>query len=274
MVGLFHAFLFFIVFASYTKEAKAFGCRHYDNLIYNGDTVKIIFSPFFSHPKKLELFKSIEENYTTDNSCFLSEWEIIDNRLYLIKINELQGFHGSQKIGSINLDLVFKDKVKDGRVFAYWVTDSLLSPSGELLHYLELSRQGIYSQETDYFITNGLFTHTKVYDNSASYWFPIHKMQDKLFDALDSKFDLSLLPDTDTLIRVFVHFSGNEFGKVDSVRILREGTEIINAELIRVISTIDGIGINKIRGKNQRIYISIMLQFETLNGIKRFKRPK
>lgn len=261
-----------------SNKSYSFGCYNYDKLIISKDTVSLIYSPIYSHPNKTDILKRIAENSSEKNNCFISVWEILNNKFFLVSILEIKNYPNNKtEYLPINLYNVFGDEFNSGKVFASWVSDSLISPSGKSLFTLDHINRNIYAQETDYFINNGNFTHSINYDNSSSYRPTYGMRQQEIIDLIENNFDFNLLPDysRDTTITVFIQFSGNEYGRVDSVITLRgKINQAVEDEFVRILSSIHDYGIVLIRGKLFRLYYNLPIRFRITKDSKYYIRPR
>ena len=114
----------FVLFSLLTllanNEAKC------DNVVINGDTFWIIFfSPFDNYPGIVKLREQLNDyrtNCTEDNCSFLSTWEIINNRLMLVKIENCQC---NEKKQTASLKTLFGDQLQNGMLCADWYTGEI-----------------------------------------------------------------------------------------------------------------------------------------------------
>jgi hypothetical protein len=92
-----------------------------DTILYNGKAYFLGCEPLSDHLERLGLkFQWIS---TAEWRGYRAQWEIINEKLYLIKFS---GYLGGLKFA--NLKQVFKT---DDKVFASWFSDTLIIHSGE-----------------------------------------------------------------------------------------------------------------------------------------------
>lgn len=67
---------------------------------------------------------------------------------------------------SLDKSLIFHNRKNTDRIFAEWVTDELLSPDGELLHYEHFGYEQEYSIERYFNIAKGILKSVREENNS------------------------------------------------------------------------------------------------------------
>ena len=92
---------------------------------------------------------------------YIGTWEILDQRLYLIR---LQG--SLQDESPVSLETVFPDYPQ--RVFAHWFSGTLRLPQGQLLHYVHGGFGSCYEQDLLIDVTRGVVTAKRVRVNGFS----------------------------------------------------------------------------------------------------------
>lgn len=213
-----------------------------DRLIYNGDTLRLFTNPLEQlYTKELERpnFFGKKTGCTTawnDLKGYQANWEIIDNQLYLTGI-----FSSCYSKDSIKSDLkeLFGDEYINGKVKADWVTLNLIAPTGKYIYYLITTEESVYESEQEFQIRNGRLIGTKTYDNSKSRQSIYSINGNKLMEFIYSNINWSSLPKhEDKIIKVFIQFSANENGKVDSVQVVRSYDSIFDNEAVRVVKAI------------------------------------
>jgi hypothetical protein len=91
---------------------------------------------------------------------YVGEWEIIDDRLYLIGINgELDGI-------DVNLETFFPGY--PDRVFAHWFSGTIRAPQGRLLKYVHGGYGSIYERDLLMKIEKGVVRETTIRENEDS----------------------------------------------------------------------------------------------------------
>lgn len=212
-----------------------------DVLIYKADTLFIYANPleqlYKEENQRPKFFGQQEGCGSTD--CwrgYQAKWQIIDNQLYLIGI-----YSCCYSDDNIKADLkeLFGEKYTNGAVKADWVTADILAPQGKLLYYVHMGYGSLYEKELELNIQNGQLIGTKIYDNSKSRKSKYSQDNRLLTSHLYSKINWTKLPKLDKKpIKIFVQFSANEKGIVDSVKIMKGYNAIFDNEAIRIVKTI------------------------------------
>ncbi|MDR6809794.1 hypothetical protein J2Y45_006825 [Dyadobacter sp. BE34] len=239
-----------------------------DRLVYKGDTLFI-----FANPLE-ELYKndSIRPKFFAKQAAcittacwrgYIADWKIENGQLYLTGISSCCFRDDGVRA---NLESLFGDKVTDGIVKADWFSGNIIAPQGKLLHYVHLGYQSIYERELEFCFKDGRLSGTKMYDNSKTRESIYSKIPGKLQEFIYSKISWDKLTDMgDEEIRVFVSFSANENGVVDSVRVLRGQNPDCNVEAIRVVRLIPEWDVFYRLGKHQRTSWMLPVIFSSSN---------
>jgi hypothetical protein len=230
-------FAFTFAFSLQAFQAIATG-QQPDRMIYNGDTISIFAEPleYYAHIDSLRKILQ-EKKWGWTTACwkgYSADWEIIDNRLYLIAIRSCD--YGSANLRG-DLKALFGDKCVNGKVEADWFTGEILSPQGKEILYVHSGYFSYYEKELVFDFEKGRLTGTKLYNNSKSKLSAYSQDQELLFKHIYSNIRWDILP-KDTALRVTVTFSANENGIVDQAEVWRSGIEIFDKEAIRVVKTI------------------------------------
>lgn len=90
---------------------------------------------------------------------YLGTWKVVDDRLYLTKIQFGRTTRCDNMIG------VFFPDCK-GKVFAEWFTGKVRLPQGEMLKYIHLGYASIYEKDLFLYFKNGVLTKTEVIENT------------------------------------------------------------------------------------------------------------
>jgi hypothetical protein len=92
---------------------------------------------------------------------YVGSWDIVDDRLYLIKIN------GSYKDGSpVTLASLFPEFPE--RVFAHWYSGELRIPEGKLLDYVHQGYGSTYERDIFLQVENGVVIFSRTVHNGTS----------------------------------------------------------------------------------------------------------
>ena len=224
-----------------------------DRLIYNGDTVSIFSNPLEQLPNFDNLRPKLfgDKQGCNSTACwreYQAKWEILDNELYLIGIYSCCFYEN--KIEA-NLKQLFPDKYEKGKVKASWVTAKILSPQGKQLYYVHMGYGSLYEKEVVYEIENGKLKGTTIYDNTNSRK-SIYSQDKTLKSFIYSNIMWETLPKTDKTVKVFIQFSANEQGIVDSVKVMKGFDETYDNEALRVVKSIPEWDVFYRRGQHER----------------------
>ncbi|MBP1645499.1 MAG: hypothetical protein H6Q16_1074 [Bacteroidetes bacterium] len=238
-----------------------------DKLIYKGDTLNVYFNlseefykidtvindtPIYNYSVlNVNLFgKKISCGTTACWRGYRSIWEIIDNQIYLIGIYSCCYYDDSIKA---DLNYLFKDKCINGKVKATWINGNFICGKGERLIYdHDMYSGGVYEYDMEINLEKGKLIDTKLYNNTKSKQSDYPQNSIKMLNHIYSNINWDILPQEDTTIRIFLEFSGNEYGIIDEVKILKGFNETYNQEAIRVIKTIPEWDIYYIKGEFKR----------------------
>jgi hypothetical protein len=230
-----------------------------DIIIYKGDTLSLFDCPLESYPNKellnpKGLFGSRGCFFTACWRNYIATWVIEDDKLYLKEIRngcyptEMKGVSVSYKSGvnkdSIgceyaDLNTLFPDKYKNGKVLADWVNGQMYSPRGKLMYYIHDGFQSIYENELEFSFKNGLLVNIREFDNSKTKKSKYKEDEKLLIKFIKENIDYTEIPNPNEKAKVFITIvSATDEGKIDSVRILRGSDKFRNTEAIRVVKSI------------------------------------
>jgi hypothetical protein len=261
---------------------KTFGTAQIpDILIYKGDTLSLFSCPLYSYPNQdkvspKNMFGSKGCFYTSCYRNYIATWEIIDNKLYLTRIkNACYPTDGkyvavaykevTDSIGRefADLESLFPDKFKNGKVFADWVSEKIISPKGKLLFYIHDGFESIFEKEIEFTLENGMLSSLIEIDNSKTRQSKYTTNDKLLINFIRSNIDYANVPEPSENIRVVVRvISANDEGKIDSVTILRGFNEIYDREAVRVVKSIPDWDVIYRHGKKFNIPWMIPVLFE------------
>lgn len=251
-----------------TFNFKSFGTGQIpDILIYNGDTLSINSNPLegLSNIDSLRkmLFGGKEGCITT--ACwreYQAEWTIINNRLYLTNIFSCCFYEDNIKA---DLKTLFGERYENGKVKADWVTGNLTTSKGKFLFYVYSDYYSVYEGQNVLTFKDGELFETKSYDNSKSRQSEYSQNSEKLLNHIYNQIAWHKLPKQDKSIKVFVQFSANEQGIIDSVKVVKGFDEIFDSEAIRVVKTIPEWDIIYRLGQHQRSSWNLPILFSEEN---------
>lgn len=237
-----------------------------DRLIYNNDTLSIFANPL----EQLSNIDSLRKKLFTDNNehwntaCwrgYQAEWTVIDNQLYLTAIFSCNYYE--DKIKS-DLQQLFGEKYIDGKVKADWVTAKVLSPQGKQLYYVHSGYESLYEKEVIFEFVNGQLKGTETYDNSKSKT-SIYSQDTTLLSFIYSNIKWETLPKQDKPVKVFVQFSANEQGRIDSAKVMKGLDVIFDNEALRVVKSIPEWDVFYRRGQHERRAWNLPIVFSEEN---------
>jgi hypothetical protein len=210
-----------------------------DILIYNNDTLSIFANPL----EQLEDVNSLRKKMFSDNkehwntACwrgYQAEWTVIDNELYLTAIYSCRYYEDSIKS---DLKQLFGEKLINGKIKANWITAKILSPQGKKLYSAHSGYESLYEKEVVFEFVNGQLKGSTTYDNSKSR-ISIYSQDTALQRFIYTNIQWEKLPIQDKPVKVFVQFSGNEQGVIDSVKVMKGFDVTFDNEALRVVKSI------------------------------------
>lgn len=183
---------------------------------------------------------------------YVGVWEIIEGELYLIKLCTCCDL---DRKNPIDLKDIFGEKCVDGKVKADWVTGILIaSPEdANVVQYQHWGWGATYDKETDFHFEKGKLIKTENFTNAIkrSKYKDDHKNLAELWKQ--NPINWAKLPKIDKGIKVYVRFSANAEGKIDSVQVVRGHSTPFDEEAIRLIKLIPEWEVVYKRGKHQRM---------------------
>lgn len=268
-----------IIFANLVFAKNCFSTAQIpDIIIYKGDTLSLFYYPLDHFPDSSfftphNLFGGTGCFFSASWANYRATWEIHDNKFYLINIrntcypantNDIAGFFksASDSIGTEYADLkkIFPNRYKDGKVFADWVSGKMIIPIGKLLYYVNDGFESIYEKEKELTVANGFLLSVNEFDNSKTKESPYHDQI--LVDYIYNKINWDSIPDLkEERIRVFISFSGNENGVIDSIIVLRGYNKFYDSIAVAVINSIPNWNIKYRHGKFERTVWNIPVVF-------------
>jgi hypothetical protein len=168
------------------------------------------------------------------------------------------------------LETLFGKRFLNGRVRADWVTDELLSPQGKQLYYVHSYYDSLYEKEVVFDIVSGQLKGTTTYDNSKSR-ISTYSEDEALQRFIYTNIQWDKLPKFDGKISVFVQFSGNELGVIDSVKVMKGFDEAFDSEALRVVQSISDWDVFYRHGQFERRILNLQIVFSEENKKKYWK---
>lgn len=123
----------------------------------------------------------------------------------------------------------------------------------------------LYEKELEFRFSKGNLSGIKTYDNSKSKQSIYSKDYERLQKYIYSSINWEILPEKDKAITVYVQFSANENGVIDSAKVLRGYSEIYDNEALRVVKSIPEWDIYYRHGVYERRAWNIPIIFSTEN---------
>lgn len=127
-----------------------------EKLIYNGVETWMAAEPLNQYLKNRKDLK-FEEMMSACWRGYFGEWEIIDDKLYLI------GFDAYVEGKKVDLNFLFPGQ---DRVFADWFTGQIRIPYGELMEYVHMDYCSIYEKDIILTVVEGVVTEKIIIDNT------------------------------------------------------------------------------------------------------------
>ena len=145
-----------------------------DVLIYNGKTYDLFSNPledFYREDKSKKPRFWIAPNMMSSGNWrgYIATWEIIDNQLYLTKIDSwfcspsIKTKNGCRRV---TLRDLFGSKVVDDRVLAIWFTGRLRVPEGKELRYVHSGYASIYERDIFFDVQASKIIKQETIDNT------------------------------------------------------------------------------------------------------------
>lgn len=133
-----------------------------DKLIYKSNLIYIDYYPFedlVNYEASKNFMKYQESTMCISSDCwrgYVATWVIENDSLFLTNMTD-------PCKNNIKLELIFgKTRVKQGKVFAYWVTKSIKAPFGKFLRFDEKMWSSVFSKSFSCDITKGKVNTLKI----------------------------------------------------------------------------------------------------------------
>ena len=131
-----------------------------ERLLYNGKVVIMA-----SEPLNQYLIKRNDISFVSmSTACwrgYHGEWEIKDNKLYLIGLKAYL-----ERFKEVGLDYLFPGHDK---VFADWFSGHIRIPQGEMLYYIHMGYASLYERDLFLVFENGILVDQHEIDNEEKY---------------------------------------------------------------------------------------------------------
>ena len=241
-----------------------------DLIIYKGDTLLLFACPleqlYNDLARRPKLFGNREVCLST--GCwrgYQAQWTIVENQLYLTGIFSCCFYEDSIKT---DLSTLFGAEYINGKVKADWFSGDVIASFGKELCFFPEGNRSIYAKELELKFSKGRLVDTTTYDNSKSRQSAYSQKATKLMNFLYSNIHWEVLPIQDKAVKVFLQFSADENGIIDTVKVLRGYDAVFDKEAIRTVKSIPEWNIFYVKGKHQRSPYNIALIFNEENRTK------
>lgn len=256
-------FFFALVFAAGQSLATS---QAADRLVYKGDTLLLFSNPLenYLETKPQRTLNGIELTWTS-TACYrgyLATWKISNDSLFLISVQA-----GCDSQNPKYFDL--RQEFGSDTVFAGWYSGNALAPQGKLLFYIHDAYESIYTTESEFQIDKGIVTGITHYDNSKARQSAYSQNDEKLRMFIYSNIEWDKLPSLGNEdIRVYVQFSADENGVIDSAKVMRGSSEVFDNEAVRVVKSIPDWDVYFRHGTFTRITWNLPIIFSEKNKLK------
>jgi hypothetical protein len=137
-----------------------------DKLIYKGEKFALFANPLQDYyhsfsPADSTIYPNFDTGGITSYSTgcwrgYIATWEIKNDTLYLIKIEDC-----SDEGKTFDLTKIFSSKVKKGRVKADWYSGELRIPKGKMVEYVHMGYMSKYERELTLEIEKGVLLYAE-----------------------------------------------------------------------------------------------------------------
>lgn len=159
-----------------------------ERIIINSDTLNMLNLPIQADSllyNELQQYLPPWPN-TACYRCYIGEWEIRNNTLYL---NKLKDCNSCKTLDTGNL---FDRYKTDGKIKASWFSGSITVGKGECIHYIHDAFLQKYAYETVYDIKNGEIQNATSYENV---YLPSGLAESQVSQVVGNYFDQGLFPE-------------------------------------------------------------------------------
>jgi hypothetical protein len=243
-----------------------------DNIIYLKNSYPLIGYPLMQYPNQLHvrpdsMFKGQGCWNTGNYRRYLATWLIEDDSLFLLKIaNDCIGSSQPNSVEYADLSKLFPAEYVSGKVFANWFSGLIYCAYGKVLFWG--NDIATFEKEIELNIQNGKLIGKKILDNTKSRQVNYEKLytssytrDDGFKEHLDSLINWEILPPVPNgKARSTIHFSANEDGVIDDIKVIRGCGEIFDNEAVRIIRTLPA-NVQFYHGKLMRYYYTLPIVF-------------
>ena len=130
-------------------------------LLYDNQTLSMCTVPLLDYFYLTKNEPKFRVNCTALWRGYIGTWEIVEDRLYLIAIDDAH-FEDGKKV---TLETLFPGFTN--RVFAHWYTGKIRAPKGELINYVHGGFDSTYEQDLIFQIKKGLIIKVEITNNKV-----------------------------------------------------------------------------------------------------------
>lgn len=132
-----------------------------ERLHYQGGEVGMCTTPLCHYFTMAGITPPFESNCTALWRGYVGSWEIVDDRLYLVKLR------GTLKSGAeATLATIFPDF--PDRVFAHWYSGTIRIPQGKQIEYVHMGYESVFERDVFLDIERGVIVGTRVRHNGTA----------------------------------------------------------------------------------------------------------
>ncbi|MCC6753131.1 MAG: hypothetical protein IT266_03995 [Saprospiraceae bacterium] len=131
-----------------------------ESLFYKGEVTWMAVEPLNQYLQNRNDIKFISPS-TACWRGYIGQWEIKDNKLYLIGLNAY--IEGYREVG---LNYLFPGQIE---VFANWFNGKIRIPQGEMLEYVHSGYASMYESDLFLVVENGILVNQYEVDNREEY---------------------------------------------------------------------------------------------------------
>ena len=132
-----------------------------ETLLYEGEELSMCAEPLGRYFVLTGLKPNFRSNCIALWRGYVGTWEILERRLYLVK---LQGTTSQDK--EVSIATLFPDF--PDRVFAHWFSGTIRVPQGKLLEYVHMGYGSKYERDLLFEIERGVVKNIELRQNDAS----------------------------------------------------------------------------------------------------------
>lgn len=136
-----------------------------ERIIINGDTISMFSCPleYLPHKEYEELDKMLDKKYSSTAlwRAYMGTWEIKNNQLYLLKVED--------KNGEIRVSHILQKYNTPNGIKASWFSGIIKCIRGKNIQYVHMGFESVYEYETIYTIKKGKIVSSKNYHNEIKW---------------------------------------------------------------------------------------------------------